>query len=314
MKPRRIILVTGMPRSATSAVGAVLASAPYTSSLYEPTNLLSGDTSIRHYYQIPGDNHFSYTDFDALIHRISTLSLTLRPGLWPEDDILRRTLKRITGSQSRLSLLRSKLCFRCSTIVWKDPIAAFLAPLASQRHDIPVIITYRNPCAVAASFKRLAWAFDLQDILARARTAGLVKRSAFEGLDTRSSVVNAAVLWAIIYTHLTACIPQNGIWHFVDTDALVADPHATYRKLFSVLNLPTTGKTTQRIRQMYATRKKLIDDIPRGHAHTRERDLLQINTYWQKTLTRSEMEIVGQIVAPYEGNILARLPGEAQKP
>jgi hypothetical protein len=300
-------MVTGMPRSATTVVGTILATALRTTYLYEPTNLLSGDRLVRHYFQIPGDDYYNESDFDAFISRMSKLQLRLRQGLWPEEHIVRKTVKLVTGSRSKLSLLRSKLCWQCSTIIWKDPIAAFLATAASERHNIPVLVTYRNPYAIAASFKRLGWGFDLNDILSRARTAGLVPTDAFSGLDLRNSVTNASVLWALVYSHLTAFKPQHRIWHFVDTDKIIADPLTTYQTLFSMLGLSSTPSTIRRLRAIYVNQSAPHNAIPKGHAHTQTRDLSQINRYWQALLTQREIEEITQITAPYKPQIESRL-------
>ena len=51
---RRLILVTGVPRSGTTAVGQMLSLAAGAGALHEPFNYHSGLRHIANYFEIPG--------------------------------------------------------------------------------------------------------------------------------------------------------------------------------------------------------------------------------------------------------------------
>ena len=54
MTTKDLILVTGMPRSGTTAVGEVLSTAAGTAVLHEPLNYLVGLSDVPHYFAFPG--------------------------------------------------------------------------------------------------------------------------------------------------------------------------------------------------------------------------------------------------------------------
>ncbi|MGZ8937461.1 MAG: hypothetical protein ACXW02_08270 [Halobacteriota archaeon] len=107
----------------------------------------------------------------------------MKLGLWPEDAGLRRIAKIFVGGRSRVSYRRAKLKRNWDVILWKDPIVALSMPYLFNHSDIPFVVTYRPPEAVAASFIRMKWAFDVRDILPRAQQADIIANiDDFEGL------------------------------------------------------------------------------------------------------------------------------------
>ena len=190
---RRLVLVTGTPRSGTTPVGDVLAAARRTRTLYEPLNRHVGDRRVRRYFEVPGTGGFMDATVDGLVDDVRRLRLRLRPGLFPEDRGPRRLAKRLTGSRARMTYRLARLPPRPRTLVWKDPFAAFLAEDVARRHDVPVVVTLRPPEAVAASFKRLGWAFDVHDLLGRL-DADATTRAWLEGLGPADDPVTSATV------------------------------------------------------------------------------------------------------------------------
>lgn len=164
---RRLILVTGAPRSGTTAVGQYLGWAERTATLYEPMNYDTGDKCIQRYFEVPGSDEFSFQDFDDLVSRVSRLRLNLKSGIFSGESLRRVLLKTFVGSQSRQSYARARIDPRCQTIIWKDPIAVFAARRLTEQFRVPVVVTPRPPVAVVASFKRLNWQFDVKNISER---------------------------------------------------------------------------------------------------------------------------------------------------
>lgn len=60
---RTLILVTGPPRSGTTAVGSAIAKSKDCVSLHEPMNKHTGDKCINRYFELPGYNDFSQKEF-----------------------------------------------------------------------------------------------------------------------------------------------------------------------------------------------------------------------------------------------------------
>ena len=296
---RNLILVTGTPRSATTTVGDMLGAAPGAGSLYEPMNFHAGDRCIGHYFEVPGQDNFTNEIFDDLVERMRRLDLDLKPGVWPEDRGLRRVGKYLVGGRTRTSHMALKLKPGVRTLIWKDPLAAFAATRAARVHRIPVVVTLRSPHAVAASFKRMKWGFNVKEITRRIQALGSDGTYAFDHLDLADHTVNAAVLWRLVYGSLAKAAEGDERIVFVDTDRLLADPQGQYRKLYNRLGLQFTSRVERRIEKVYAPAPSGAE-IPAGHAHTKSRDVSTANTYWRKMLSEKEIDLISKIVAPVD--------------
>lgn len=284
---RRLVLVTGTPRSGTTPVGDVLAAGPGSCALYEPLNFHVGDRRVRRYFEIPGADGFGDADVDELAAAVRELRLQLRPGLFPEDSGLRRLVKRVTGSQTRASYRRCRLRRDLATIVWKDPFAAFLAPRLAARHGIPTVATVRPPAAVAASFKRLNWRFDVAD-LARRCGAGPALLS---GLDLDRPAVNAAALWHLVNGALLGAT-TDGV-HLLDMERVVADRTGEFRRLYERLGLTWSAAVLDRVQR---SGRGTGPARPSGtRAHGGQRDPRAVNDYWRDVLDRDELLVTQRL-------------------
>ena len=313
MTPLRVVLVTGTPRSGTTPVGDALAAAPRVRTLYEPLNFHVGDRRVRSYFEVPGDDGFPESLADQLIADITRLRLRLRPGLFPEDRGVRRLVKRATGSRTLATYRMARLDRRATTLVWKDPFGAFLARRAAGVHGIPVVVTFRPAQAVAASFKRLAWSFDVDDLLTRMGAEGERYRGAVAGVDLRVPALNAAALWFVVNDWLLRAAQEVTGITFVDLDRLVDDRAGTLRALYTVLDLPWTAATQDHLR---ATAAGDGPAAPAGtRAHGGRRDPSAVNRYWVDVLTAGEADRIEQLTAGLAGRLrAAAITAHAQPP
>jgi hypothetical protein len=289
------VLVTGTPRSGTTPVGDALAAAPGARTLYEPLNFHVGDRRISRYFEVPGAAGFSDATADALVHDIRALRLRLRPGLFPEDQGLRRLVKHVTGSRTLATYRQCRLDPALRTIVWKDPFATFLAPRVARDHGIPVVITVRPPAAVAASFKRLSWGFDTADLVARLGPQGEPYRDLVARVTADRPAHNGAVLWHVVNDWLLRSCADIPNMHVVDLEQLVQHRTATLRWLYAELGL-TWGPAIER-----HLRRTAGGDGPAtptsGRAHDAKRDPAAVNTYWADVLDPHEVAFVEEINA-----------------
>lgn len=296
---RRIILVTGMPRSGTTAVGRALSFAPGAGTIHEPLNSHAGIRSVRYYFEVLGADGFNEGDLDEIVEGIRTLNLRFKPGLFPEERALRRAIKRIIGGRPANTYRLCCMTPRLRTLIWKDPFAVFLLDALVARYEFPIVVPVRNPWAIAASFKRLGWRGDLRDLYRRLREAGHL--SAEEELppscDGSDSIAGAAMLWRLVHRAILNVNDSSGRVRLVDLDAVVAAPTESYRSLFADLGLAWTPRVARRINKMY-DRRGSAPTIPQGRPHDQRRDLSAVNQYWQQTLTEKEIADVEEIVAP----------------
>lgn len=309
---RRFLLVTGMPRSGTTAVGSVLASSPWSAYFYEPLNPRSGVRTVTDYFVFP-DGTSTSTSTDEVLGRVFGLDIRLRAGIWDADPPRRRLIKRVTGSRTRVSGLRCRLDPTRRTIVWKDPFASFLVPMLTSRFDLPTIITVRSPEASAASFKRLGWGFDVGRL---SRQLRLLTPNAtyldqdFEDPDLGARpAVNGALLWRLLYGFLDASLPDEGVGlgarvAWANSRELIAQPLETYQRLFDAVGLDLGRPTQEYIAAEYRDEGSSEPDSSR--AHDRHRNVTQVNAYWSRTLDENETEMIGDITGDVRAGLERR--------
>jgi hypothetical protein len=292
-----VVLVTGVPRSGTTVVGDVLAEAAGARYLYEPLNRWVGLRDIDHDFPVPGSTRFAAARPADLLARIERLDLDLKPGVFPHDLGWRRLVKRVTGSRTTLSYRLCRIDLRLRTVVWKDPFALYLAGGVAAAGR-PVIVTVRNPWAVAASFKRLAWGFDAVDLHWRLTQAGRRPSLDVEALDDPSDpVTNAAAHWAMAHEHLLAEQDAGRHLRLVDLDDIVERAVPTYEALYRHAGLAWTDEIAARVTARYAAAGSGDAAPADGRAHDwRARDVGQVNRYWEGVLTPAEAERVETIV------------------
>jgi hypothetical protein len=277
----------------------VLSEAARTRYLYEPLNRWVGVRDIDHDFPVPGTARFPAAQLADLLGRIGRLDLDLKPGVFPHDTGWRRLGKRLTGSRTTMSYRLCRLDPWLRTVVWKDPFAVYLADGAAAA-GIPVIVTVRNPWAVAASFKRLGWSFDATELHHRLTEAG--RRPTLDPATLErpaDPVTNAAAHWSMAHEHLLADQDGGRDLRLIDLDDIVERPVAAYRGLYQVAGLEWTDQIAARVGKRYAVGSGASAAPTSNKAHEwRDRDVSQINRYWSDILTEAEVERVERIVGP----------------
>jgi hypothetical protein len=296
-RPVDLVLVTGTPRSGTTVVGDVLAEAAGARYLYEPLNRWVGLRGIDLDFPVPGSASFPASELAALLGRLERLDLDLKPGVFPHDTGWRRMAKRVSGSRTTMSYRLCRLDPRLRTVVWKDPFALYLAGGVAAA-GLPVIVTVRNPWAVAASFKRLGWGFDVIDLHRRLTEAGRPPSLDLTTLDDpRDPVTNAAAHWSMAHEHLLAEQDDGRELRLVDLDDVVERPVATYRSLYEHVGLSWTDDIAGRVEGRYSSDGSAAPAEGRAH-DWRARDVSQVNRYWEGVLTDAEADRVRSIAGP----------------
>ncbi len=292
------ILVTGCPRSGTTAVGDVLASVPGGQYLYEPMNATTGDRAIKTFFEFSDGSPDENASFDRFVKRVQSLDLNLRPGVSHRDVTMMKIVKAFVGGRSRISLMRCRLSPGLRTLVWKDPFASFAAVDIADRHGIPVLVTFRTIHEVAASFKRLGWGFDLPALYDRLEAAGrrpIVPRRLLTQAD---GAENGAGLWALVYGELARASERlPTLIRFVNVDELIRNPARSYQNIFDWWGRSLQTSTRLKIEKVYGSAGAAKKSIPSARAHDRNRDLSKVSTYWRSILTEREAERVNEISA-----------------
>jgi hypothetical protein len=297
--PRRVILVTGMPRSGTTPCGSNLELARRARHLYEPFNPDYGMHGVSRHYEVPGANDFTMERFDACIEAIRHLTLRLKRYYNPGEVRGRRLVKWLFGDRARLAYWRCRLDRSVETIIWKDPNACFTARAAADRHGIPVVVTVRPAAAVAASYKRMDWNPGLPQVLDSLAQVGITFPELLSDygrfIDNRT--VAAAMLWSVIYSTLMAWAQTRPLIRFVNLQETIEHPIAYYEYLFGWLDLPWSQDIADALRRRHPPEEGAVASsqaLPQ-RAHVRRRSLSHVNTYGSRLLTAEEQQIIEEI-------------------
>ena len=296
LKEEAMVLVTGLPRSGTTVIGDVLATAQSTSSLYEPMNSQVGDYRFDSAFPVVGSDDFSLGQFRDFVSDMKFNRLKLRLGLFPHDRGGKALVKIFTGGRTRVSYLKTRLNPFAGNIIWKDPFAAFCVEAAA-KENIDVVVAYRPPAAIAASYKRLQWSYDIQHLWTRIGESGVatdeLKHLCFghhEGIS--NSVIGAVFLWNLsMHLLLGSFETCGGKISLIPTGDLPDTADGVFSNLFSKLDLKATTKTTRILEKRFRKRTEQ-SSVPQGHPHSQKRDLSSVNTYWKDVLSEREAEFI----------------------
>jgi hypothetical protein len=290
MKDRRLILVTGAPRSATTPVGNLLAQCRSAVSLYEPLGP-TGVSRIRVPFPIVGrDLGIEQDELAPLIHDLTSLRLgRLKPQARHDDrpSLLTRAL----GSRTLHSLRIAKLQPWARTVIWKDPHAVMMVPDLIDI-SLAVVVTARTPWAHAASYKRLGWRSQAVEVYPRwsAKYGSCAVCEKF--LDRcADAVIAAALLWRMSYLPLIRTQALSRI-HLITSDALERNERATYLQLIADLGLTPTSAVQ---RSLATERREGGASDMSQKTHDWKRSVASLNRYWQDVLEPDDLANINAI-------------------
>jgi hypothetical protein len=198
----RPLLVTGMHRSGTSWLGAMLAAGGDFINIGEPLNASNRQTIFPQrvplwYLHITADNEADFLPYyeDAVAFRAHPILDVKRMRLGSPRDPIR--IARHWGSYALGRLQRRRLLI-------KDPFAVFSIDWFVRRLACQVVVTVRHPVAVVSSLKRLRFSFDFDNLLRQPSLMdGRLRhfRSAVEtSLSSHDDIIGqGSLLWRIIY-------------------------------------------------------------------------------------------------------------------
>lgn len=311
---RRFVLVTGTPRSGTTGVGTALAHAPGAASLYEPLNPESGLRRVRDYFVLPPTSDAEETALRDLLADVQRVSVRTHRGVWPTDPVWKKAVKQVTGSTSRTSAVRIRLDPRVHTVIWKDPFAALLVPWVVEHLDVPAVVTVRPPEALAASFKRLGWHFDVARLVHGLRAVH-EEADYLDGMEepaaaATSPVEIGALLWRLVHGFLHESVLAGDHDHrervsWVNSRALLQDPQATYARLYRTLDLALTPAAREKVDRDYRDEGAGVPAV--GVTHDAHRNVQQANAYWSSVLDAEEVVTVRRVTEPVRARLEAHL-------
>ncbi len=292
-RPRSLVLVTGSPRSGTTALGEALTLGPAATALHEPLNYRVGLKKIDRYFEFVDGPNLDTDKLGGVVSEISALKgLDFKRGRFRNDRGIKGLVKRAAGGRPRISYMQSRLSFSARTLVIKDPFAAFVTGVLANKFGVPALVTVRSPWAVAASFKRLGWGFDIETIANSMWPALPGEASVTEFAPKSDPVANAAQLWLLTYQYILNSSAENEAIKFVNMDAIVNNWETAYPALYSHLGLEWSNRVRTRLLRTMTTVGAGTQAPKQNVPHDKRRDFHAASSYWRNILTPEEISTV----------------------
>ena len=251
------LLVTGMPRTATSWVGKMLEASGALVYVNEPMNpqhppgrspgVLRAE--VAHAFQYISEHNErdwlpAFRDTVRLrFHPLAELRRNHRP-----EDVARAVRNAAGFTLGRLRGRRALL---------DDPYAVFAAPWLARRVGCRVVVTVRDPVATVSSWRRLGWTPRLGELLAQpalvrdrlARFAPELETAVAGNGDRPEGVGPASLLWRVIYGTVAGYRDEVPGLEVVRHEDLSADPVPAFATLYERLGLPFGPAAERAVRE-----------------------------------------------------------------
>lgn len=288
------ILVTGAHRTGTTWVGKMLAANDQTAYISEPLNVLHRpgvlSTPTRHWYTyICADNQTEYLAglSQTIAFRYHTLA----------ELVSLRSLKDI-GRMGRdwKIFLRGRMQHLRPVI--KDPFAVFSAPWFADQLGCQIVITIRHPAGFVSSLKRLAWPFDLKDLLDQP----LLMRDHLEPFRSELEEVSKnpddvighnSLLWSLVYQVVKKFQNTHPRFRVIRHEDLSHQPDAGYQALYEELGLTYTPAVREVI--IASSSAENPKELAKGSVHSVKLDSQANLNNWKHRLSREEILRIRQL-------------------
>jgi hypothetical protein len=239
----RPLLVTGMPRSATSWVGKMLEVSGRFVYVNEPLNPRHPPGRSPGVLCADVEHAFQYVSEENERLWLAAFQDTVRLRYHPLAELRRNRspydLGRLVKYGSSFTL--GRVLGRSALI--DDPYAVFAAPWLARRLGCRVVVIVRSPVGVVSSYKRLGWTPNLAGLLGqpallrdwldpfRTDIAAALARP-------EDRVGQASLLWRAVYATVAAYRDQVPGLEIVRHEDLSLDPVPAFAKLYGHLGLP----------------------------------------------------------------------------
>lgn len=271
------LLVTGVPRSGTTWLARLLASAPGTAMVgREPMNPRGRQ------YALAG-TLTGWTRLELPTPRQRRALQTAYRGLNP------RTYGRYGRNQMRGPLPRTR-------IVVKDPFAMLSVPTITAVTGARGVQLYRHPGAVLASYRRMGWRGDVEEMapfVASAPGAGDAVAELW-GADraTLTDTEAMGLFWSILTTLALDDMSRTPGTVMVAHHELASGGEAATSRLFDVLGLEFSAQTIAAINQGGASQRS------DNELHRFDRKPAEVAEAWKRHVSDEDVARIEAITAP----------------
>ena len=285
----KAIIVSGLPRTATTALGDILSLIDGYNMVYEPFNASQGISEVNLNYLIPGAN-ISYSDFDDVFNSILNLNAKFKLGVKDNDSALKKAVKTLFGNESSLSFLKSKFSINKKKLIIKDPFLVFASLYLSDNYR--VIMCERPILPLAGSFKRMGWEFSEYDRLINDLNRIDVKIEEKIENNFVSPSVLGAVQFFQLYSNFKNKIERKENIYFFNQDNFSLNPEQSINRLFGWLGEGCTDKIVSKVKNLNFGQKNDIKEPKKQVQHDLVYNKSFSNKYYKSVLNKEEIDFV----------------------
>ncbi|MDB5333202.1 MAG: hypothetical protein JWP03_4353 [Phycisphaerales bacterium] len=307
---RRLILITGSPRSGTTWVGDVLRRCSRTMLLMEPFNPdLSSRVArvcnfqFREWYMYVTNENAA--EFTAPIRRMLELRHETLPRLRASKSL--KDVIDVSAAAARFGLSR----LTAQTSIMKDPIALLSSQWLASQFGARVVILIRHPAAVVSSFKRLKLCVDIPGLLRQP----LLMRDLLAPMEAELSdfarvehdiVDMAAMLWKALYFAVLRFRERHSDWLFLRHEDLSQDPVGGFEDICRHVGLDFPQRA--RKAAIESNDVALPPELDPQLAFTTRRNAVANLTNWKTRLTEDEISRIRRRVEDVSQQLYPDMP------
>ncbi len=281
---RAPLLVTGVPRSGTTWLARLLATAPGTALAgREPMNPRGRQYAL-------GGTVIGWVRLTDPSPRQRRLLRSTYRGWNP------RTYGRYGRGQWRGPLPWTRM-------VVKDPFAMLSVPTISEVTGARALQVYRHPGAVLASYRRMGWEPDLTEIAALVPVVAEAEPRVAElwagGVDRLSPAARMGVFWTVLQRLALEDLPKAPGTVVVSHSELAAGGPEGARRLFGLLGLDYSEETNHEMTGSEETPARPGHGDPSSHElHRFDRRPADVAESWRRHLDESEIAEIEGVAGP----------------
>lgn len=285
MSIKKLIIITGIPRSGTTIIGEVVGQDENTDYIYEPYNKITGLTNVNEYFEIESKDRTVAT-VNKFTENLLKYNLKFKCNFYPEDKIQKKIIKKLGFTRNNISYLRCKYLTRPSNLIVKDPFLYFMTD--SFNENVKIIVTERSTEQIAASFKRMKWSFDVCDINDRLRGAGKNYLKNIEEFNYSNSAINGALLDKLAKINRK----ESPNIYYVNMNEVIEDFYENYKKIFSFVGMDFSEKI---VKYISTRNSEKASEYNNNKAHSKKRNVKSLTNYWKKILDENEINEIKRI-------------------
>ena len=286
---KNAIIVSGLPRTATTVLGDILSSIDGYNMIYEPFNASQGVSYVKKNYLIPGVN-IEKSNFDNILDSILNLNAKFKLGIKEDDSVIKKTIKTLFGNESSLSFLKSKFSPNQKKLIVKDPFLVFALLYLSDNYR--VIMCERPILPLAGSFKRMGWEFSEYDRLINDLNRIDVKIEKKIENNFVSPSVLGAVQFFQLYSNFKNKIERKENIYFFNQNDFSLNPEQSINRLFDWLGEECTDKIVSKVKNLNFGQKDDIKEPKKQVQHDLVYNKSFSNKYYKSVLNKEEIDFV----------------------